>query len=281
MLAAVWVSPPSATAQEECDPSDVRGALSAWPIPGGPFPVMLNAPVRVRYSPGYFEDPLIGADPAALFELVEVETGFVVPGRTVAIGEELVFTPAARYFPDTEYAGTARGVDALDQSIDIRFTTGVDVDSELPSIRRIDSMRAFSVDAACDLPDGGYRIEVQFEPATDDGPPGDIEHLLYVSRGPEVEAPQRRDQQRNLGAEGILAFTMEPAEAVSPICVTVVAVDGVGNVAQTPAFCDDPIKGNFFAPLCSAYPPTGAGGALPLATIVAALWIVRRRRRRR
>ena len=74
-----------------------------------------------------------------------------------------------------------------------------------------------------------------------------------------------------------MAFVLSPEEAVSPGCVVVHAVDGVGNVDDDmEPECFEPVQGNFFEPLCSASRVEGrhwlSWGLLAL--------VLRRRRRR-
>ena len=289
LLAAATLAGPAAraSAQEDCGVDVRRGPLEVTPL-NGPFPVTLGAPVKVRYSPGYFDDPSIGAVPEDSISLWVRDTGAPVAGTVQVIGDTLVFLPDLPFEPRTEYEGNAFGIDA---DLEIHFTAGVAFDTGPPDLGNVLSMTAASVGESCDAPGGGYRIDVSFAPAIDDGPPGDIEYLLYVSRGPEVEAPELRARVRNLTpSEVIMAFVIDPSEAVSPICVTVHAIDGVGNIDDDGVpYCDDPIKGNFFAPLCSATSSAtvrgAAGGAgqvgWGLAVCLGLLLVLRRGGRRR
>ena len=125
-----------------------------------------------------------------------------------------------------------------------------------PEMGEIREVRSTPTPVNCDAPEGGYRVDVSFEPALDDGSPGSIEYLLYLTRGPGVQAPELRDRARNFteGGDGLvtMAFVLRPNEADGPVCVAVHAVDGVGRVDRSvPARCFEPIQGNFFQGLCS------------------------------
>jgi hypothetical protein len=241
--------------------------------------VTLGAPVKVRYTPGYFEDPSIGADPALLFDLFKEETLEEVLGTLAVIGDTLVFVPDSPFEPRTGYTGVARSVDT---TLELQFTTSASFDIGPPRLDALTRMSATRVDQSCDLPDGGYRIDVAFDPATDDGPPGDIEYFMYLSRGPTVGSPRLVGRARNVApSEVIMAFVVEPAHVSGPICVTVHAVDGAGNVdADTPPLCDDPIQGNYFEPLCTASHGAGSGSSVLWLMGLVFAWILRTRRRR-
>ena len=139
--------------------------------------------------------------------------------------------------------------------------------------------------------DGGFRVGVFFAPATDSGPPGSIEYLLFQTRGVGVDAPILRNRVRNYPGEQItMAFVLPAEEASAPICVRIAAIDGVGN----PTFSDrrdgeeaclDPVQGNYFYPLCHASAPgraaRGTGGTALALGAFGALWLAARVRRRR
>lgn len=273
-----------ALAQEpdECEDPVLRAPIEVTPAVGAPN-VTLGAPIKVRYPEGYFEDPVIGADPAtSIIVFLGDDTGPMVTGFARAVGDTLVFTPDASFEPGARYSGTAFGLDA---DFDFSFRTGSNFDIRPPSLGSILSMAATqNGEESCDTPAGSYRVDVSFEAATDDGPPGDIEYQLYLSRGPEVEEPQLRARVRNQSAgEQIMAFIATGEEVASPICVSVLAIDGVGNVTESPnPYCDDPIQGSFFEPLCSAAPASPGSPSVPAgATVLFAVLLAGFRRRRR
>lgn len=279
-----------AFAQDDCEDPVAPGPVEFTPAPGGRGGVMLNAPVKVRYTEGFFEGAGSGIDPDDFIvvyvcdEPVACSDGVEVPGEVSLIGDVLVFRPTEPFEPRTSYGVVATGIADRAQ---FSFQTGTSFDTEPPELSgiRVESSPAAE---SCEAPEGGYRIDVQVDAATDDGPLIDIEYLVYLTRGPEVEAPELRARARQVTDVIPMAFVLESAEAVSPICVTVHAVDGVGNVDDdTEPQCFDPIQGNFFEPMCSASSVDRAqpsdrahAGLWPVGLAVAACIFVARRRRR-
>lgn len=294
------------------------GAQDAGTCPGPPNPeplettpsngatgVTLNAPVRVRYTEGFFvEGPGAGRDPLDLIEVwacpegllligdidCQAEGGSPLGGSAQIIGDELVFVPRQELDPTRVYSGVASGLGFAD--LPFAFETGTSLDLTPPIfpddfIRDLTSTRT---PMRCDAPQGGFRISVFFEAATDDGPAGSIEYLLFQTRGQGIEEPVLRDRVRQFVTSGRIpmAFVLPPSQANQPICVQVVAVDGLTRVARIPETmnerdCTNPVQGNFFEPLCAVGAP-GTGGGEPLGAAVAlaagALLVLRRRRRR-
>jgi len=273
--------PSAALAQDpppECDGPILRAPFEITPAVSAPG-VTLGAPIKVQYPAGYFEDPIIGADPAtSIVVFVGDESGPEVPGTARAIGDTLVWTADAPFEQSTRYAGVAFGLDA---DFAFNFRTGLSFDLGPPQLGALAELAATrNEEDSCDAPAGSYRIDVSFGGAVDDGPPGDIEYLLYLSRGPEVDEPQLRNAVRNQSeGDQVMAFTAMASEVASPICVTVIAVDGVGNVDDTvPPLCDDPIQGSYFEALCSATP--GRGRTPPVSWALALIFVVLLRRAR-
>ena len=261
----------------------------------GALDVTANAYVRVRYSPGYFDDPIIDADPQNSIWLERERPGEEpepVPGRIERVGDYLFFLPdelleaSSPFDPDDGYVTHALGFDVDEET----FTFDVPAEREdlqPPQLTGIRTLSASEVDASCDAPRGGFRIDVQFAPARDDGPAGSIEYLLYQTRGANLDAPRLVGRQRHFVGEVIpMAFVLPPAEAVEPICVTVHAVDGVGNVDESVrAQCIDPVQGDYFESLCAvAAPGAASGGATSTFACLgalAAMFLAFRRRRAR
>ncbi len=264
-----------------CDEVLTRGPLEVTPATNATG-VTLDAPVKVRFSPGYFELP--GVDPASLIELrrcgelsaVECETlGEPVAGEVQVIGDRtLYFVPAHDLSPRELYAGVVRGID---QDLGIAFRTGFSADVGPPQLGTVDTPTTAQVGPSCEAPAGGYRVDVSFEPATDDGSAGSIEYLLYLTRGGGLEAPELRRRARNFSTGLVtMAFVLSPEEAASPVCIVVHAVDGVGNVdADMEPRCFEPITGDYFEPACNAG-AAGSGGWLGLLGVL----LFRRRRGR-
>ena len=245
--------------------------------------VSLDAPVRARYSPGYFGPGGPGGDPTTMITLLQCPSsgascstldcvdgeGEFVPGRVQVLGDELIFVPDVDWQSGTAYRGIARGVDA---TLEFTFCTGTSDDAGPAELGTINSVTSTIVDEErCDAPRGSYRISVFFPPATEFGPPGSVEYLLFQTRGTGIDGPVLRDRVRNFATDEIpMAFALPPEQATSPICVTVAAVDGVGNVDYADneggEVCVDPVQGNFFEPLCSVSAPgTRARWTLVLA----------------
>lgn len=270
------------------------------PVVGSPG-VTTDAPLRVRYSEDYFGPGGPGGDPTMLISVQRCPTaicdpfaceedGEFVPGRVHRLGDELVFQPDGGWEPNATYSGVARGRDG---DLPFHFCTGSTEDTAPPSFGGIEDLTSMEVEPRCDAPDGGYRIGVQFEPATDPGgPPGSVEYLLYQTRGAGINGPVVRARAQNFSTTGniTMAFVLPPEEATSTICVRVAAVDGVGNVTLSEQIdgelaCEDPVQGNFFEPLCSVGAPgldrtgLGSGFALVLAGVglITLLLVVRRR----
>jgi MYXO-CTERM domain-containing protein len=264
----------------DCSPPVLLGPLEFFPAAGAGG-VALNSAVRVRYTPGFFD---VWRDPLTSLLEVRDASGAAVPGALEQLGDTLVFRPNAPWSPSSSYQGTAFGIDILRARF--TFQTGTRIDVQPPVFDGTPAIAPATVDARPCM-DGGYRIDVSVDPATDsDGAGGDIEYLLFQTRGPHIERPVLRARVRNFAGISIpLTFTLSPSEAVSPICVAVLAVDGVGHVVEGSNACVDPIQGNFFEPLCSVSAPGAARktspmqvGAWSLAMLALAVLLRRRAR---
>lgn len=263
----------------DCSAPVQLGPIEFFPAVGAAG-VSLDSTIRIRYTPGFFD---VWRDP--LTRLLEVydATDAAVPGTIERLGDTLVFRPRSPWLAGARYRGTAFGIDILQETFN--FRTGTAVDVRPPVFDGTPTLSPAPVTARPCVDEGGYRIDVSIAPATDsDGAGGDIEYLLFQTRGPHIDRPVLRARVRNFaGATIPLAFTLSPSEAVSPICVAVVAVDGVGHTVEGPIGCIDPIQGNFFEPLCDVAPPgttRRAGAWCAAAVVCAALWLGARTRRR-
>jgi hypothetical protein len=142
------------------------------------------------------------------------------------------------------YVGEATGPEG---GIPLRFETGVASDVAPPFLGEFVDISTSPADD-CD-PSLTRRVNVTFERALDDGPAGDIEYLLYLSRAKGLEAPELRARKRNFGAttEITMALLLTEDEAASGICVNVVAVDGAGNLDDNgDTLCFDPAPWGVF-----------------------------------
>ncbi len=297
----VALSGPVAAAQDggpmDCDGPPLQRPEETFPADRAPS-VSIDAPLRVRYTAGYFGPLGPGGDPTTLIEVRRCasagcdffscdETAEFVPGRVQILGDELIFFPEAdTWETSSTYTATARGRDG-DRTFS--FCSGSTSDDLPPVLGAIGEVRSDSIEPRCDAPEGGYRLGVFFAPATDFGPPGSIEYLLFQTRGVGVDEPIVRDRVRNYAGDQItMAFVLTPDEAASPICVRVAAVDGVGNLDFSDLQggeeeCVDPVRGNFFYGLCSApgatLPSPLRGPGPPLAFLFVALGLFGARRR--
>ena len=263
-----------------CDAPPLQRPEETFPSDRAPS-VSIDAPLRVRYTEGYFGPLGPGGDPTRLLNVQRCagtgcdflsceEGGEFVPGRVQVLGDELVFIPDAPWAAAATYSGTARGRDG-DRTFS--FCTGSSTDDLPPELGTIEEVRSDPIEPRCDAPEGGFRVGVFFEPATDLGPPGSIEYLLFQTRGDTVNEPILRDRVRNYAGDQItMAFVLPPSEASAPICVRVAAVDGVGNLdfsdlRDGQEQCIDPVQGNFFYSICSVTAPGHGGSAAPLALL--------------
>jgi hypothetical protein len=279
-----------------CDEPLAREPREVTPAVGAQQ-VTIDAPVRVRYTRGYFEPGGPGGDPTELITVQRCpvdgcrlsacrEPGEFVPGRVQVLGDNLIFFPDEFWDPQQAYSGVARGVDA---DLPFNFCSGTLPDTTPPMFGRLDQVTSTVVnEPRCDAPAGGYRISAYFSPAEDPGGPGgSVEYLLFQTRGAGIEEPVLRDTWRNFSATDTIsmAFVLPPEQASSVICVRVAAVDGLGNITWSDAVperdCIDPVQGNYFYPLCAVSAP-GRGGAclvgLAALGLVALAWVCRRRR---
>jgi hypothetical protein len=280
--------PVPAGAQDECDGSGLRLFRPEEITPAsGARGVTLDAPIVVRYSPGYFGPEGPGDPPEALLRVGRCPSpgctarctwsdAIPVEGRAEVIGDRLFFFAAGGLVPGARYLGVASGRDG--PPIEFEFCTGATVDSMAPTKPRVIAIEPAENRPAC--PPGGYKVDVTIAPSSDDGPAGSVEYLLYLTRGRGVTAPQLRDRLRNLTPERVtLNLILAPDEAAEPVCVRVLAIDGVGRISEgSDEACVDPLNRVAFQPLCSASPGQGhrLAIAMALGSVVATLWWRRR-----
>lgn len=270
-----------------CDEPPFRGPLEVTPASGAGG-VTIDAYVKVLYGEGTLGPEL---DPSSLIELrhcgdlgpLECETsGERVPGRAQIVGDRWVFfVPDDELVANAQYGGIARGAEG---DLPFSFRTGFVRDSRAPTFGNVDSPTTARVDSPCEG-GRGFRVDVRFDSATDDGPQGSIEYLLYLTRGATVEAPELRARVRSLAtSETTMAFVLSDAEAVAPVCFVVHAVDGLGNVdSDGEPVCFEPVQGTYFE-ACSVSAPgssgaSGAKDAVGFASGVAVVVLGVRRRR--
>jgi hypothetical protein len=273
-------------------PDDCRmealAPLFVSPASGAPN-AAIDAPIVVRYGAGYF-DPLTGPGepPSTLFRLVacgvcgspcDVASGTAVPGLVQTQGDDLLFLPDGGLTTSTQYAGEAMGIDGV---LDFSFCSGTGHDTQPPSAVALTAdPTSTRVGALPCLPDGGYRVGVYFPPASDDGPPGSIEYLLFQTRGAGIDAPVLVDRFRNFQTDRItLSYLLSNEAAATLVCVQVVTIDGAGHATVPDGDrCFDPVGRTSFQG-CAAQPGRAASGAMALAVGLIGIVIARRRRRR-
>lgn len=266
---------------EECDPV-VYSPTESFPASGAQD-VPVNARLEVRYPADYFT--LTGAELASTVRISRVDVEDDVPGDyelvTGAGFDAVFFFPDAELIPGARYRIEALGFDG---DLIAEFRVVDDLDLAEPQLGSIDvaSAEAFdgcdASDPCCATPDG-YRVDVEFSPATDDGALGSIEYLLYQTRGPDLAAPRLVDRVRNFSTSTIsMAFLVSAEEASGSLCLVAFAVDGQGNLDDDmEPYCFEPIVGNYFEPICAA----GGSGPrrLPVGALGFALMLLALRRR--
>lgn len=247
MLALTFVAQ---TARAQCEMVP-QAPMEVTPASGAQG-VTTDAWVMARFSPGYFGPTGPGDDPSTLLALeacgsCDVSSmpcmlgeGMPVDGEVQVFADDLYFLPSQPLTSRTRYVGR---VDGLEGTIPFSFCTGFSADSSPPQIPDILETDSVSVGDSCELENGGYRIGVYMEPATDDGPSGSLEYLLFLTRGDGVTAPVLVDRVRNFAAGQItMRVFLPPERATSEICVRAAVMDGVGNVTlQDEEKCFDPV----------------------------------------
>lgn len=260
----------------QCDEDDFAVVESA--PASGATDVPTNAFIRVLYPRCYFS--LTGQDPLTSLEVTL--DGVPVEGTLQQGDDQTVF------FVPQGLLDNARRYDVIARDFEgdfaFSFMTGFSVDTsppEFPEPQLTVTSSRIPEDSA-DLPEGGYRVDVSFDPAVDDGAAASIEYLLYLTRGnEELDAPQLRARSRNFTTGLItMAFVITDEEAGQPLCVEVHAIDGVGRMSEErPSRCFEPIMGSFFEG-CSISAPGGSHGGV-LWLVGACAWLAGRRRPRR
>lgn len=248
--------------------------LEVFPATGG-VGVALNARVRAVFPAGTLGAGDAGAPDVgiSLFRCTDADCAAPEPvgGQTLVLDDTVAFEPDAPLAPNTLYFGEARGPDGV---VALRFSTGDAVDVVSPELGEVISVSSTPTET-CD-PDVVRRVSVTFVRALDDGPAGDIEYLLYLSRARGLEAPSLRARRRNFGAttEITMPLLLTEEEVRSGICVSVIAADGVGNLdADGEPTCFDPKPGAYFEGLCAVRgagaPSAGAGARAMVLALVA------------
>ena len=244
MLALALVTR-TASAQCEMVP---QAPIAVTPATGAQE-VTTDAWVMARFSPGYFGPTGPGDDPTQLIALeacgacggpCTLGAGVPVAGEVQVLQDDLYFLPNQPLTSRTQYIGR---VDGLEGSIPISFCTGFNADRSAPVITSTLDADSVSVGDSCELENGGFRIGVYMDVATDDGPSGSLEYLLFMTRGEGVTSPVLVDRVRNFSAGEITMRVFLARElAATPICLRAAVMDGVGRVTfQADDTCFDPV----------------------------------------
>lgn len=277
VVVLVGADPARAQSSADCEAND-PGPCWVFPRPGTPEAVTLDAPVLVRFTPGFFDDRGVEA---VAFELNDADTGAAVGGSLSIADDVLYFVPDGWLEPNTSYEGSIYAGDPEPREIQIGFRTGSFADSRPPVMGPILDVTPHPETEVAGFGEGSERVDIEFEGATDDGPLGSIEYLIFLTRGHGISAPvlrlRRLEQPGNIPA----AIGMTADEAAEPACAAIVAVDGVGKTDASPEQCFDPRTGTFFEPLCSVSPHPTLPGVLGLVLPVGFALLARRRRRGR
>ena len=154
--------------------------------------VPVNARIQVRYPADYFA--LTGVDAVDAVQVFRVDEDPGAVSGTLELIEGARDFDAVFFFPDellvpgARYEIEARGFDA---DLVAEFRVIDDLDRVRPELENSLAATAEpfagcdASDPCCDTPDG-YRVDVEFAPAFDDGAVGSIEYLLYQTRGPDL-----------------------------------------------------------------------------------------------
>lgn len=294
-----WLGPvglaPGAASAQRCDRTDDLEVAPA----NGATRVALDAPIKIRYPAKADQLERLWAlfdAGEALIQLIDLgedaeDTPREVAGTLAPGGERVLFFQPTSELEATHtylakvFAPELSGVGYRD----FRFETGLRVDSGPPTFTVDEGSVTLVTREAppeCDAPPGSLAVGLSFDPADDDSDLSAVEHYGFLTHAEGLSAPRLLARWRSGGQSASLDFLLSAEETSAPVCVTLRAVDGVGNVAEDePEICFDPIQGSFFRPLCSvaAGPGAGAprGAAAGLCFLVWSALALRAMRRRR
>lgn len=261
------------------DPSEVGSVRDVFPGDAA-IDVPIDAPVRIRY---------VGRAPATPTLCVRRAGSMVcLDGQTEFNGTEIAWRPASGFLDRaTSYRASFSDGEGSNETT---FTTGLAASGGSLIFGGISTVDAAPLENdPCGS--GAVAVTVTFERArtyaTTDAlpwPEGDLEYVIYETRGPGVGGAIERDrsrQQRSGSASTSTAqrtFRMAPRDASGPACFTMRVLDPLGRTAgDTREVCVNPAAGNYFAG-CSA---AATGGRAPFAWALGALVVVMAARRRR
>ncbi len=214
-----------------------------------------------------------------LVELWEASSARRVEGRIETLGGDwVIFVPDGLLEPETAYEGVARGEEG---DLAFHFRTGMRRDEAPPgpvAIERV-VVRELMDEPAC-APAEGYGFSVLFSPSEEDGPPASVEYFLYQTRGRGLEAPRLLGRTRGFSSSSLtIGFSLPREEADGPICLSILALDGVGRLSTPgPLQCVDPVDEGFFVSGCRLGPRERGAGDVCVWLVVSLTLAFRRLR---
>ncbi|MCG8554270.1 MAG: Ig-like domain-containing protein [Proteobacteria bacterium] len=264
-----------------------------WIPASGAQGVTLDAHIIMRFRHS-IEVSKLNANP---FTLLELDATTCTPKDAVRRiagalrqldSHTLAFTPDRSFRNSTWYWAdvvTAQGSPSTLARAQTCFKTGETLGVDPPMFPPGARPLEVSTDpaASCGGPDGSRLVSLIFPPAVTSGSEGSLEYLVFLTNAEDLQAPVLRRRERHLAGGSVnTGFVLGPDELGSPVCVAIVAVDGMGNLSGNELrTCFDPLSGSFFAPLCSLSGPPGAGGRPPagLLWVLPVVWLGLRSRR--
>lgn len=282
LVAETLVRPTNTRAQDACVPRSPEPLeVQLTPAVGAAGGVTLDSPVIARYAADVDVFDFAPEDLLTLDRLGDDGSSMPVAGRYERFDAQpnvLVFRPAGPLASETSFGGTVFDPIERDER-SLAFVTGDRVDEVEPRFPASGavSLRAAGRGSGCQ----GTRVDVSFTPALDDGPRGSVEHLVLQTRGAGLTAPVLRSRVRaSMGGEVTASFLLDADQAAEPLCVVVLAVDGVGRVGDPagPA-CFTPDGEARFVGLCAMSHFRGGSGPGAPALLGVALCLCLRRLR--
>lgn len=231
-----------------------------------------NAPIKVRLTDGFLDE--LGLEGVGVW-VHHAETGEPVPGDLTDVGHDTVyFTPESPWEAGAQYDAVLQA--GLDE-MGLCFVASHDFDTEPPRLGPILSITPRSDGSADDLEEGALRIDLEFEAATDDGPLGSLEYFVYLTRGEGLSGALLLWRGRHQADVMVAGLVLPRAYTVAPVCIAILAVDGVGHTDTVGPACFEPLQGNYFEPLCTAVPGAPRGSPIGVGCLVLAALVFRRR----
>ena len=230
--------------------------------------VPLDGFVRIRYHGRIPDGPVFVEEVSAADGSTTPVTGQlnVVPATTPADYAEVHYkAPAFRQF--SRYRVTFPDITGGGASNRFEFTTGTLASGDTPpmfyGLNGAPVLDSNGENDLCGEPDA-LTVSLRWTRAVSAWPIGDIEYIVYQTRGENIAGPVERARERGRlvstrcadpGPDGMcVSFRMTAASAVTPMCFNVQAVDAFGHAdGNREERCVDPEPGARFVG-CSASP---------------------------